>query len=244
MKLLTQCIICFIERVENAAAVEASEVVVDFTGAGTMYGTCTNGHRAAIAIQERNFEILFELGGMALLDGYTREAVTSFAAALERAMYFYAEIALLERPNRDAAVAEMHRAIGHLSERQLGAFIALYTYIEGAEPPRLSKTQIEFRNDCVHKGFIPTEERTINFAQSAMQIVDTLIDVMRANHAVALRLATIQHMNKQFDRQLEGMAATTIPTMVSLSRFGPNTRLPINDRLQQLRDRRERFWRA
>ena len=41
------------------------------------------------------FELLFELGINALIDGYPREAVSSFASALERFYEFFCQVAAL-----------------------------------------------------------------------------------------------------------------------------------------------------
>jgi hypothetical protein len=45
---------------------------------------CEQGHTTVVALSIPAFELLFDFGCSALLDGYTREAVTSFASSLER----------------------------------------------------------------------------------------------------------------------------------------------------------------
>jgi hypothetical protein len=46
--------------------------------------TCSVGHRNVRAITNEKYEILFDMAAMAYLDGYGRESVATFAAALER----------------------------------------------------------------------------------------------------------------------------------------------------------------
>jgi hypothetical protein len=51
-----------------------------------------SGKREVLRSLDFRFEILFEVGSYALLDGYYREAVSSFAAALERFYEFFVEV--------------------------------------------------------------------------------------------------------------------------------------------------------
>jgi hypothetical protein len=55
---------------------------------------CDCGHRSAVVLQNLKFELLFEMGINAIVDGYPREAVSSFSAALERFYEFYWRVAL------------------------------------------------------------------------------------------------------------------------------------------------------
>ena len=56
---------------------------------------CQKGHVTFTYQQQQKFELLFDFGAMALLDGYTREAVASMSAALERFYEFYVLIICL-----------------------------------------------------------------------------------------------------------------------------------------------------
>jgi hypothetical protein len=49
------------------------------TDAGWFRIACPQGHVSNIILQVPKYELLFDLGTMALLDGYTRESVTSMA---------------------------------------------------------------------------------------------------------------------------------------------------------------------
>ncbi len=59
--------------------------------------TCENGHKQTVLLQQQKFEMLFEVGANAILDGYYREAVSSFASSLERAYQFFSTVCLIER---------------------------------------------------------------------------------------------------------------------------------------------------
>ena len=44
---------------------------------------CSRSHETTAILQEQKFEILFDIGAHAILDGYYREAVSSFTSSLE-----------------------------------------------------------------------------------------------------------------------------------------------------------------
>ena len=50
---------------------------------------CAAGHVSKVTVDNVKFELLFEMGLNALVDGYPREAVSSFTSALERFYEFY-----------------------------------------------------------------------------------------------------------------------------------------------------------
>ena len=50
---------------------------------------CQAGHLNTVFLDNVKFELLFEMGLNALIDGYPREAVSSFASSLERFYEFY-----------------------------------------------------------------------------------------------------------------------------------------------------------
>src|ERR1700687_1186458 len=56
---------------------------------------CEAGHTSRVFVNNLKFELLFELGINALIDGYPREAVSSFASALERFYEFFCQVAAL-----------------------------------------------------------------------------------------------------------------------------------------------------
>jgi hypothetical protein len=56
---------------------------------GLYYMQCPLGHKTVTCLQEQKFEVLFDMGIYAIVDGYYREAVSAFAAALERFHEFF-----------------------------------------------------------------------------------------------------------------------------------------------------------
>ena len=113
----------------------AQENRVEFADSSVHDVTCKRcGARYCVLVRKQKFEVLFDLGTRALMDGYVREAVASFSASLERFMEFYVRSFALERAagtETDFAVAAgaldgTWRHVTSQSERQLGMFALAY----------------------------------------------------------------------------------------------------------------------
>lgn len=142
--------------------------------------------RFVLFIRKHRFEMLFDLGTRALVDGYAREAVVNFAAALERCFEFYLRSALLERFARE------HRELGDVtreldatwkllvsqSERQLGAFAAAYLAREGRAPEFLTPQGMgsDFRNRVIHRGYLPRESEVQEYAARLFALMNRLLE--------------------------------------------------------------------
>jgi hypothetical protein len=215
-------------------------------------GVCPAGHRFSLAIQNLDFEILFEMGAMALLDGYTREAVSSFAAAVERAYMFYVRgILYTVASAKDAyqyplitdrvGIEKLLTAVRHLSERQLGAFVGLWVANERGEAPVMPQKSVAFRNDCIHKGIIPARKDTMKYGEEAFGCIEKIVRCMKSKYAKALDRLIFEHLR---DAHIEGTKLTTTayPTIVSLTHNrGSST---FEERLAELSKYRQAFWSA
>lgn len=130
---------------------------------GIAYIECSTGHKSAFLLQSLKFEILLESGATALIEGFTLEASASFATALERFYEFAVRVMCLASNLSNETYKEMFSEMSRQSERQLGAFLALYaTQFAKAYSP--NKKIGEFRNSVIHKGLIPTPEKAKEFA--------------------------------------------------------------------------------
>lgn len=126
---------------------------------------CPKGHHVKKFMATPQYELLYDVGISALNDGYYREAALDFAACLER---FY-ESCILSiwfklNPNIFAYMREPWKEMSRQSERQYGAFVALYFAIHGECPPKPIPKMVEFRNNVTHKGHFPTKEETMEYA--------------------------------------------------------------------------------
>jgi len=81
MRLMVSCMQCLQEfgKPSNEFA------RVEFRDDGRYELTCSVGHTTTTILQQQKFEVLFEIGAYAILDGYYREAVSSFSTTGQRA---------------------------------------------------------------------------------------------------------------------------------------------------------------
>lgn len=113
---------------------------VPLNDSGAYKSLCPTGHQTAIILQQMRFEVLAETALQAILDGYYRDAVSSFAASLERFHEYYCQAVLLTRKIDGAKILESWKLVSSQSERQLGMFIALHLLDEN-QPPRCSRSR-------------------------------------------------------------------------------------------------------
>lgn len=193
MKIRLHCPIC------------ATEGVKDFwqemrpLGDNTLYEVnCPNGHTTEIVSGGFKYDTLFEIGLNALKNGFHREAASSFATSLERFYEYSIGVLLMHKfspqtPGRFdeealKAFDKLWKTALKLSERQLGAFCALY-FNEFSEIPllldeafvkglRLSilKNPVNFRNRVVHEGYIPTYDEAFQYGEAVFKYMSVLLN--------------------------------------------------------------------
>src|SRR5579859_1093611 len=132
---------------------------------------CHEGHRVVAVLQNLHHELLFDSGAMAFRDGYHREAVASFAAALESFYGFFTR-AVLRHLGVDQELIDDVRKATKQSERKLGAMHAAHAILTGRRSLD-SDERRRFRNEIVHEGAIPTPERTFQYAT---YVYDSVVD--------------------------------------------------------------------
>lgn len=193
--------------------------------------------RYCVFLRKQKFEVLFDLGTRALMDGYAREAVASFSAALERFLEFYVRAFALER-NTDSErnfdeVADVFEAtwrhVISQSERQVGMFALAYLLREGKEPDFLTARALgsDFRNKVVHRGYLPAREEVEVYAAQVFTLIDRLLTELGA---AAVHAELMQE--REFTRHLESLPdnVTVVfeehPGMFRARRFGTLTPMP------------------
>ena len=138
---------------------------------GKLTLNCEAGHELVAKIPVHQFEVLFEFGCSALLDGYNREAVTSFASSLERYQEFSCRFLLAQRGLSREAIEGWWKQVKRQSERQLGSFVALWITEFGDNPPILRQNLVELRNECVHQGRIPPVAKTTAYGEAVLRAI-------------------------------------------------------------------------
>jgi hypothetical protein len=165
MKVYFTCMACLRED-------SRPTVIPAFYKEDTRYDvTCRRGHRQVIYLKKERFEILYEIGVNAILDGYFRDAISSFTSSLERFYEFAIRAFSIEFGVETSSIEKAWRSIKTQSERQLGAFVFLYTAALQHPPLLLSNDLTSRRNAVVHKGAIPTQAEAVRYGQGVLDLV-------------------------------------------------------------------------
>ncbi len=213
MRILIPCMRCLQELGQPGG--EFSQV--EFRDDGRYELTCSSGHRETTVLQQQKFEVLFDIGAHAILDGYYREAVSSFAASLERFYEFSVRVFLASSSGSDELFKSAWKPVSSQSERQLGGFVLLWAATFKALPALLNTTRVSFRNDVIHKGKIPTREEAVAFGKAVLAIVRPNMLTLRERLSEAVQQVIFFHLR---DAQLTGgsqQSTMCLSTIVSLS---------------------------
>lgn len=136
---------------------------------------CPNGHRTKTVLRTPKHEVLFTIGANALLDGYFRDAISSFAGALERYYEFCLRVISCHKEIDDDTFRKIWNLMENQSERQFGAFMSVWMIERGKSYTDFSKNEIEnfsrIRNDAIHKGVIPTAKICLGYGQYVVDII-------------------------------------------------------------------------
>jgi hypothetical protein len=225
MRLLVTCMACL----EPDRDRRNEWVSVEVRDDGLYELTCSKGHTTVTAIQEQKFQILFDLGMMALLDGYPREAISSIAAALERFYEYYIRVVTLKHGTSHEQFEDAWRLVSKQSERQLGAFLLVYLMetgrpltepISNAKPDASLKasrgTWTEFRNLVTHEGYIPSSEEVLAYGDLVYKFMYRLIGELKATCGDFIRQRTHHHIMRAREHGDSTTVTTmSIPTLVS-----------------------------
>lgn len=218
---------------------------------GRFIYTCNRGHTTLTVLQEQKFEILFDMGAMALLDGYPREAITSIAASLERFYEFYITIICLKHNIYIDQFQKTWNLVSTQSERQYGAYIFLYLIDHQGEPPLVIDTEKpniegksrketmewkQFRNAVIHKGYIPSTKEAMGYIDLVYKHINVLISDLKSRsnefiqHAVFCHIAGTKQDSENIQR-----STMSIPTLISLVRVEEETPDSFEEALESLK---------
>jgi hypothetical protein len=157
------------KRSHELDVVELHQMDAADVHSGKLTLRCEQGHTTVVTLPIPAFELLFDFGCSALLDGYSREAVTSFASSFERFEEFTCRFLLARRNVSFEGVDAWWKEVATSSERQKGSFVALWISEFFGPPPLLPRRLVELRNDCVHKGRIPPESEAKAYGEAVLR---------------------------------------------------------------------------
>ena len=197
---------------------------------------CEQGHESVTCLQEMKFEVLFELAAYAILDGYYRDAVSSFTASLERFYEFYISVICDQRGLHEEQFVSTWKRISAQSERQLGAFVFLYLSETKSEPELLSNKHTQFRNEVIHKGRIPYRDEAVDYGNSVLELIAPVLQVLKENSHEQVQRIVHRHVSdarRRLDTKLP-MSTMCLPTTLSISRGATMPQPSLEDTLERL----------
>jgi hypothetical protein len=220
MKLIVNCIHCR----DSAQAEEERDFIIniELRDDARYEFTCLKGHKSIIYLQNLKFELLFQLGAMALSDGYTREAVASIAAALERFYEFYVRVIAFKYGISIEQVEKFWKSVKKQSERQFGAFLFCYLIENKQAPAFVDNTyndKVRFRNNVIHNGEIPPYDKAIEYAEYVFDIIVNLSKQLRQSSQDAVNEVVEQFAPRTSDdgKKIESNTILNIPTIIRVS---------------------------
>lgn len=163
---------------------------------GVHVGSCPFQHQVRYWTPKPAHELLFDVGGKALLDGYFREAVSSFAATLEQAFEYYVEVSCLAAGIAHGEVTKLLRS-NRRDQRRAGMVSVSYLRDTGQDFPFLVPRWVEFRNNVIHNAAWPTRMKTLEYGDFVAKTVGALYQTLgekkvaydekrRSDHDVAI----------------------------------------------------------
>lgn len=206
---------------------------VEFNDEGVYQRTCPRGHTQWLVPHVMPFELLFDIATHAILDGYYREAVTTYASSVERFFEHAIRVMLRRADPEGRLVGQAWNQIAKQSERQLGAFVCLWTANFTALPSLVPKSQVEFRNAVVHKGEIPTKQEACTFGAACLAVIrPQLYELLQAFPAEdeAVAQEWIQAAISKLPAE-SAYPGTKLPTLLSRQYFGQDNNTPSFDEL-------------
>ncbi|AND65275.1 hypothetical protein AX766_13220 [Flavobacterium covae] len=177
---------------------------------------CSEGHKSYTQLQEQKFQILFDLASMALNDGYTKEAVSSYSGALERFIEYYILVNSLKNSVTLEDFTKIWKQMSNQSERQLGAYFIIR--LQEGNPTNWDEKKSSFRNNVIHKGYIPSSDEAIEYGQYVLTFIRTSLKELNDTSKEFLEKATFIHLSKNGEKLPKNIRMSTgsIPTIITL----------------------------
>ena len=178
MKLPIHCGQCT-RQITDVVEFERHLDFVNVNNSGIYPFQCRNNHDNILVLQHFDHEVLFEIGIQALVDGYYREAISSFSSSLERFYEFFIIIASKLQEISDELFNKTWKNVSSSSERQLGAYVFSYLLVNRKHPSVLASKYRELRNNVIHKGYIPSHDEALNYGDKVYsEIINVLFELL------------------------------------------------------------------
>lgn len=125
---------------------------------------CANEHKYKYTLSNELYDLLFQQATYCIQDGYFRESIGTYHAAMERYFEYCIEIFTYYH-NPDTDFKKLWKIISKQSERQLGAFYSLWLATLGENPVFLEEKRVELRNKVIHQGKLVNENEAKDYGK-------------------------------------------------------------------------------
>ena len=235
MKLrMFPCPHCEQEKSESQYVINYGQLLDDLT----FRSVCPAGHESVIVAEAQKFEVLFDMGIPALLDGYCREAVSSFAAAQERFHEFCIRVFLAALSVPQPEIDATWKLVASQSERQIGAYYYLHiTNFKTA--PTANRKMVEFRNSVIHAGHIPTEESAAAYGEYVYNSIVSTVKNLRVSLKPQIEQVCREDVAETLASIKKGIVTRTVPWYSMIWLSGPEEkfgRRPFRQALKESKD--------
>jgi len=207
MKIYLDCMQCSQESLGEIQ----DGIAVEYTEDGFYFFECKSGHKNFVIFQEEKFETLFQIGANAILDGYYREAVSSFTSSLERFYEFCIKTFCKKNNIPNETIKSAYEFFTNSSERQFGSFLFLYL-LEMKNIP-FSKTEDDewrcFRNKVIHKGLIPTRIEALTYGDYVRKSILNTILTLQENYSNEIQSLIGENIQSKANNNKYGCSNTT-----------------------------------
>lgn len=172
MKIPVLCMECFFDN----KVYEIRDV--EMNNDGLFEYECKNGHKRVTILQIEKFEALFDIGVEAFMNGYRTEAVACMTASLERFFEWFIYVVCLKNDIDYDLIDEAWKPLSNASQRQLGAYLLMYLREFNECAPKIDNNKTGFRNNVLHKGYIPSHEEVLDYGEYILKYIRTVLDRM------------------------------------------------------------------
>jgi hypothetical protein len=174
LRIEISCNVCSNEKSKGDSPFVQHSRLCSVRDDGIYEWECPEGHRSITVLRTPKHAVLFTIASNALLDGYLREAIASFAASLERFYEFVIRVICRSKSRSQQDIAKCWKSMSKQSERQLGAFTMLWLVEMGDPPALLSDDMVGLRNKVTHQGKVPTYQECIQYGQAVIDVISPI----------------------------------------------------------------------
>ena len=178
---------------------------------------CDKLHKTRVILEEQQFEVLFDSGAMALVDGYYRDSVVTFSSALEKFYSFFLELILAHHKIKYSEYKNIWNMVESSSERLAGAFYFTYLLEFKKEPVRISPEFISFRNEVVNEKYNPKYEEAFEYGEYLFKYMMSYLDFLSLNYSESLKEFIVNRMirlNEKGKKLKKEIVVLPVPTII------------------------------